>query len=97
MDAALPGTKSPTGAVIFVGGGEASVGGALCGVVISQPESLVVIVWYFFFFVTHDQDEAFELADRVAVFNEGRIQQVGAPAELRDNPKNDFVREFLEV
>ena len=39
----------------------------------------------------------FELADRVAVFNEGRIQQVGAPADLRENPKNDFVREFLEV
>jgi sulfate transport system ATP-binding protein len=48
-------------------------------------------------FVTHDQDEAFELADRVAVFNEGRIQQVGAPAELRENPTNAFVREFLEV
>ena len=48
-------------------------------------------------FVTHDQEEAFELADRVAVFNEGRIQQVGTPAELRENPKSDFVREFLEV
>jgi sulfate transport system ATP-binding protein len=48
-------------------------------------------------FVTHDQDEAFELADRVAVFSEGRIQQVGTPAELRENPKNDFVREFLEA
>jgi sulfate/thiosulfate transport system ATP-binding protein len=48
-------------------------------------------------FVTHDQDEAFELADRVVIFNEGRIQQIGAPAELRENPTNDFVREFLEV
>lgn len=48
-------------------------------------------------FVTHDQDEAFELADRVVIFNEGRIQQIGSPAELRENPKNDFVREFLEV
>jgi sulfate transport system ATP-binding protein len=48
-------------------------------------------------FVTHDQDEAFELADRVAVFNEGRIQQVGAPAALRENPTNEFVRECLEV
>jgi len=48
-------------------------------------------------FVTHDQEEAFELADRVAVFNEGKIQQVGTPAELRDNPTSDFVREFLEV
>ena len=48
-------------------------------------------------FVTHDQEEAIELADRIAVFSEGRIQQVGTPAELRENPKNDFVREFLEV
>jgi sulfate transport system ATP-binding protein len=48
-------------------------------------------------FVTHDQDEAFELADRVAVFNEGRIQQVGTPADLRENPTNEFVRAFLEV
>jgi sulfate/thiosulfate transport system ATP-binding protein len=47
-------------------------------------------------FVTHDQEEAFELADRVVVFNEGRIQQIGTPAELRDNPKNDFVQSFLE-
>jgi sulfate transport system ATP-binding protein len=48
-------------------------------------------------FVTHDQDEAFELADRVVIFNEGRIQQIGTPADLRDNPRNEFVREFLEV
>jgi sulfate transport system ATP-binding protein len=48
-------------------------------------------------FVTHDQDEAFELADRVVIFNEGRIQQIGTPAELRENPTNDFVRAFLEV
>ena len=48
-------------------------------------------------FVTHDQEEAFELADRVVIFNEGRIQQIGRPAELRENPANDFVRVFLEV
>jgi len=48
-------------------------------------------------FVTHDQDEAFELADRVVIFNEGRIQQIGLPAELRENPQNDFVRSFLGV
>ena len=48
-------------------------------------------------FVTHDQDEAFELADRVVVFNQGRIQQIGSPDELRKSPRNDFVREFLEV
>jgi sulfate transport system ATP-binding protein len=48
-------------------------------------------------FVTHDQDEAFELADRVVIFDKGRIQQIGAPSELRQNPQNDFVREFLDV
>lgn len=48
-------------------------------------------------FVTHDQEEAFELADRVVIFNEGRIQQIGVPSELRENPQNDFVRAFLEV
>jgi sulfate transport system ATP-binding protein len=48
-------------------------------------------------FVTHDQEEAFELANRVVVFNLGRIQQIGSPEELRENPQNDFVREFLEV
>jgi len=48
-------------------------------------------------FVTHDQEEAFELADRVVIFNEGRIQQIGTVTELRENPSNDFVRSFLEV
>lgn len=48
-------------------------------------------------FVTHDQEEAFELADRVVVFNQGRIEQVGTPNELRGNPQSLFVREFLEA
>jgi sulfate transport system ATP-binding protein len=48
-------------------------------------------------FVTHDQDEAFELADRVVIFNQGQIQQIGEPLQLRQNPANNFVREFLEV
>jgi sulfate transport system ATP-binding protein len=48
-------------------------------------------------FVTHDQDEAFEVADRVVIFDKGRIQQIGTPDYLRDHPGNDFVREFLEV
>lgn len=46
-------------------------------------------------FVTHDQDEAFALADRVAVFNEGVIQQIGKPKEILEAPANDFVREFV--
>ncbi len=48
-------------------------------------------------FVTHDQDEAFELADRVVVLGQGEIQQVGTPNELRDKPVNEFVSEFIEV
>jgi sulfate transport system ATP-binding protein len=46
-------------------------------------------------FVTHDQDEAFEVADRVVVMNRGKIEQVGAPAEVFDRPANDFVMRFL--
>jgi sulfate transport system ATP-binding protein len=46
-------------------------------------------------FVTHDQDEAFEVADRVVVMNRGRIEQVGAPADVFEQPANDFVMRFL--
>jgi sulfate transport system ATP-binding protein len=46
-------------------------------------------------FVTHDQDEALELADMVAVLNLGHIEQIGTPAELRNNPATPFVAEFL--
>ena len=47
-------------------------------------------------FVTHDQDEAFELADRVVILNEGDVQQVGSPQHLRAHPKNEFVADFLD-
>lgn len=46
-------------------------------------------------FVTHDQNEALEVADRVAIMNHGRIEQVGAPADIYDNPATRFVYEFL--
>ncbi len=46
-------------------------------------------------FVTHDQDEAMELADRVVVLNEGRIEQIGTPAELYDQPASPFVISFV--
>ncbi|MGA8117335.1 MAG: sulfate ABC transporter ATP-binding protein [Actinocatenispora sp.] len=46
-------------------------------------------------FVTHDQEEAMELADQIAVINAGRVEQVGAPGELYDHPANDFVMSFL--
>jgi sulfate transport system ATP-binding protein len=46
-------------------------------------------------FVTHDQEEAFAVADLVAVMKDGRIEQYGAPADVRRNPKTTFVSEFL--
>ena len=46
-------------------------------------------------FVTHDQEEALELADRVVVMNQGRIEQIGTPAEVYDHPASAFVYEFL--
>jgi sulfate transport system ATP-binding protein len=46
-------------------------------------------------FVTHDQEEALEVADRVVVFNQGRIEQVGTPAEVYDRPATPFVHHFL--
>ena len=46
--------------------------------------------------VTHDLHEAMHLADRIAVMRQGRIEQTGAPAELRDAPATDYVRHLLE-
>ena len=46
-------------------------------------------------FVTHDQEEAMEVADEIVVINEGRVEQVGTPDELYDRPANDFVMGFL--
>ncbi len=46
-------------------------------------------------FVTHDQEEALELADRVAVLNEGRLEQVGTPAEIQEAPATPFVAGFV--
>ena len=46
-------------------------------------------------FVTHDQEEAMEVADEIVVINEGRVEQVGTPDELYETPANDFVMSFL--
>ena len=46
-------------------------------------------------FVTHDQEEALEVADEIVVINDGRIEQIGTPDELYDEPANDFVMSFL--
>jgi sulfate/thiosulfate transport system ATP-binding protein len=45
--------------------------------------------------VTHDQEEALDVSDRIAVLNAGRIEQVGTPDELYEQPANDFVMSFL--
>jgi len=46
-------------------------------------------------FVTHDQEEALEVADRVVVMSQGRIEQVGSPTDIYDNPATPFVYQFL--
>ena len=46
-------------------------------------------------FVTHDQEEALEVADRIAIMNRGQIEQVGTPLEVYDNPTSAFVYQFL--
>ncbi|WP_049926862.1 ABC transporter ATP-binding protein [Halopiger goleimassiliensis] len=48
-----------------------------------------------FVHVTHDQDEAFTLADRIGIMNEGKLIQVGDPDEVYENPKNRFIEGFL--
>src|SRR5574342_538277 len=48
-----------------------------------------------FIFVTHDQEEALTMSDRIAVFNEGRIQQVGTPSEIYERPASPFVAGFV--
>jgi len=48
-----------------------------------------------FVIVTHDQDEALTLCDRLAVFNDGRVEQIGAAREVYENPANRFVADFV--
>jgi putative spermidine/putrescine transport system ATP-binding protein len=50
-----------------------------------------------FIYVTHDQEEALTMSDRLAVFNEGRIEQIGAPAEVYERPATEFVAGFVGV
>ena len=50
-----------------------------------------------FVYVTHDQDEALTMSDRLAVFNAGRIEQVGPPAEVYEHPQTEFVAGFVGV
>jgi putative spermidine/putrescine transport system ATP-binding protein len=50
-----------------------------------------------FVYVTHDQEEALTMSDRLAVFNSGRIEQVGTPADVYEHPANEFVAGFVGV
>jgi putative spermidine/putrescine transport system ATP-binding protein len=50
-----------------------------------------------FIYVTHDQEEALTMSDRLAVFNEGRIEQIGAPAEVYEHPHTEFVADFVGI
>ncbi len=50
-----------------------------------------------FVYVTHDQDEALTMSDRIAVFSEGRVEQVSPPVELYERPANEFVASFVGV
>jgi putative spermidine/putrescine transport system ATP-binding protein len=48
-----------------------------------------------FVYVTHDQDEALTMSDRIAVFSDGRLEQVGSPGEIYESPVNEFVAGFV--
>jgi putative spermidine/putrescine transport system ATP-binding protein len=50
-----------------------------------------------FVYVTHDQEEALTMSDRLAVFNNGRIEQVGPPAEVYEHPRSEFIAGFVGV
>lgn len=50
-----------------------------------------------FIFVTHDQEEALTMSDRIAVFNQGKIEQAGTPSEIYEHPKTPFVAGFVGV
>jgi putative spermidine/putrescine transport system ATP-binding protein len=60
-----------------------------------ELKSIQAEVGITFIFVTHDQDEALTMSDRIAVFNEGRVVQVGPPAELYERPASAFVAGFV--
>lgn len=50
-----------------------------------------------FIFVTHDQEEALTMSDRIAVFNQGKVEQIGTPAEIYEHPTTPFVAGFVGV
>jgi len=63
----------------------------------SELKALQQQVGITFVYVTHDQDEALTMSDRIGVFNHGRLVQVGTPAEIYERPATDFVAGFVGV
>jgi putative spermidine/putrescine transport system ATP-binding protein len=63
----------------------------------SELKTIQAEVGITFVYVTHDQDEALTMSDRIAVFNQGRIEQVSSPLELYERPANEFVAGFVGV
>jgi putative spermidine/putrescine transport system ATP-binding protein len=63
----------------------------------SELKSIQKKVGITFVYVTHDQEEALTMSDRIAVFNHGRIEQVGTPAEVYEHPGTPFVAGFVGV
>ncbi len=61
----------------------------------TELKSLQREVGITFVFVTHDQEEALTMSDRIAVFNHGRVEQVGTPAEVYERPRTEFVAGFV--
>jgi putative spermidine/putrescine transport system ATP-binding protein len=61
----------------------------------TELKNLQRLVGITFIFVTHDQDEALTMSDRIAVFNDGRIEQIGTPSEIYESPRNMFVAGFV--
>ncbi len=61
----------------------------------TELKSLQRRVGIAFLFITHDQEEALSMSDRMAVMNAGRLEQIGTPRELYQQPKSRFVAEFL--
>ncbi|TIX70620.1 MAG: ABC transporter ATP-binding protein, partial [Mesorhizobium sp.] len=60
-----------------------------------ELKSLQKVLGITFVFVTHDQGEALSMADRVAVFNDGKIMQIGTPEDIYQRPKTRFVADFV--
>jgi putative spermidine/putrescine transport system ATP-binding protein len=62
-----------------------------------ELKSIQAEVGITFVYVTHDQDEALRMSDRIAVFNQGRIEQISSPVELYEQPSSEFVAGFVGV